>query len=159
MSTTVTRRFEFDAGHRVLGHEGKCKHLHGHRYVAVFTISAEELDNLGRVIDFGEIKSKIGKWIEDNFDHNMILHPDDPLCGTFWADPSEGREYDIFQGKPPFDLGANPTAENIARYLFQIATGLLPSNMDVEEVVVWETPNCCATYKGCVWKTTKLPSR
>ena len=57
----ITRRLEFDAGHRVLGHEGKCKNLHGHRYSAEITVTAPDLDGLGRVIDFGVIKEKVWK--------------------------------------------------------------------------------------------------
>ena len=53
---TITKKLEFDYGHRVLGHEGKCRHLHGHRGVAEVTVYAPSLDNLGRVVDFGAIK-------------------------------------------------------------------------------------------------------
>ena len=51
-----TRRLEFDSAHRVMNHEGKCKMLHGHRYVLEASFSAKKLDELGRVIDFGVIR-------------------------------------------------------------------------------------------------------
>src|SRR5262245_52482042 len=100
-----TRKLEFDAGHRVLGHGGKCRHLHGHRYVAEVTCYAEELDKLGFVVDFSVIKTVVGDWIDENFDHNMILNPKDPLW-TVWqevimADPAKQME-DVFAKRLPF---------------------------------------------------------
>lgn len=68
-----TRKIEFDAGHRVVGHENKCQFLHGHRYVLEVKAESSVTDNLGMVIDFGHMKSIIQKWIDNNFDHNIIL--------------------------------------------------------------------------------------
>jgi 6-pyruvoyltetrahydropterin/6-carboxytetrahydropterin synthase len=53
---SCTRRIEFDAAHRVMEHESKCKHLHGHRYALEATFVAPDLDTLGRVVEFGVIK-------------------------------------------------------------------------------------------------------
>src|SRR5262249_22784820 len=53
---TATRRIQFAAGHRVFGHEGKCRYLHGHNFVALVTAAADDLDAVGRVIDFGVLK-------------------------------------------------------------------------------------------------------
>lgn len=60
----IMRKFEFDYAHRVLGHESKCKHLHGHRGVAEVIVSSPGLDSLGRIIDFGIVKQRVGKWID-----------------------------------------------------------------------------------------------
>ncbi len=68
---TCTRRIEFDAAHRIINHESKCKMLHGHRYALEASFAAENLDNLGRVIDFGEIRQLLGDWIDNNLDHNL----------------------------------------------------------------------------------------
>ena len=78
----VHREHEIHCGHRVVGHEGKCRHLHGHGYVIHFTCEAEngELDSIGRVIDFGEVKSKLCMWLEDNWDHRTLLWSAD----MFW---------------------------------------------------------------------------
>ncbi|MGL4226390.1 MAG: 6-pyruvoyl trahydropterin synthase family protein, partial [Rickettsia sp.] len=76
-----TRRIEFDAGHRIIGHQNKCQFLHGHRYVLEITIAANETDKLGMVIDFGLIKDLAKKWIDENFDHSLILHQDDKEMG------------------------------------------------------------------------------
>ena len=79
----ITKKIEFDYGHRVLGHEGKCCYLHGHRGVAEVTVCAVDdggVDDLGRVVDFGVVKEVIGGWIDEKWDHNFLLHKDDPLC-------------------------------------------------------------------------------
>ncbi len=138
MVTTVTRRLEFDAAHRVLGHEGKCKHLHGHRYVCEITVRANGLDNLGRVVDFGVVKERVGTWVDTHWDHNALLNATDPL----WTNP-EARDL-AFPQVGPYLFNGNPTAENIAAELFRIATKLLPPPLEVVGVVVWETPNCRA---------------
>ena len=76
---TVTRKLEWDSGHRVLNHGGKCRHLHGHRYVAEITVEATQLNDLGMVVDFSLIKERVGKWIDENWDHNFLAHPEDPI--------------------------------------------------------------------------------
>ena len=74
--TVVTRRVEFDAAHRVMKHESKCRHLHGHRYAAEITCEGK-LDTLDRVIDFGVIKNLVGEWIDELLDHGTILNVED----------------------------------------------------------------------------------
>ena len=141
---TITRKFSFDAGHRVLGHEGKCAAIHGHTYTAEVTVTAPGLDSLGRVIDFGEIKTRIGTWLDKYWDHNMICHPADPLLDV--PSPSMGSQ-SIWGRKLPYVmLNGNPTAENMAKELFGVARGLLPQNLQVVRVKMWETPNCFADY-------------
>ena len=80
-----TRRIEFDAAHRILEHESKCKMLHGHRYALEITVKAEKLDKLGRVVDFGVIKEVVGQWIDNNWDHNTILSNKDQKMGSMIA--------------------------------------------------------------------------
>ena len=106
MSYSVIRSHEICAGHRVVGHESKCRHLHGHNYVfrfkvqpkretkleykgATLTVGAvttpllEEvpvsLDSLGRVIDFSVVKSTLCQWLEDNWDHKFLHWEKDTL--------------------------------------------------------------------------------
>lgn len=145
----IVRRLEFDAGHRVLNHEGKCRNLHGHRYVVDVALSSLGLDDLGRVVDFGVVKQVLGKWIDDELDHNMILNPGDPLLCL--DDPDIDYLNVVGQvGREPFvmpETHPNPTAENIARVIYDKAVELLNSGgLSVESVTVWETPNCNATY-------------
>lgn len=140
MSCTVTRKLEFDAAHRVLGHGGKCRHIHGHRYVVELTVEAKKLNDLAMVIDFSVLKAKVGMWIDVNWDHNILLHPDDPLL--------EVDDHKVFGGKEPYVMGfGNPTAEKIAEELFSVASRLLKDDgITVTNVRVWETPNCHADY-------------
>ena len=75
----VTREIHFCYGHRLLNYEGKCRHLHGHNGRALITLQGAELDERGMLVDFGEIKRQIQRWIDENLDHNMLLCRDDPL--------------------------------------------------------------------------------
>lgn len=149
MSVTITRIFGFDSGHRVLGHESKCAHLHGHRYTAEVTVAADELDKLGRVIDFSKVKEIVGGWIDRQWDHNMILHPQDPLLAVIGnlARTSQTQLNALTGGKDVFVLDSNPTAENLSRYLFRVAKDLLaPHDITVVKIRLYETPNCWADY-------------
>lgn len=153
---TITRKLEFDAGHRVLGHEGKCKHLHGHRYVAELTVKGPQLDTIGRVIDFSVLKSEVGGWIDNNWDHNFICHPEDPLLHLrepthYQKDRAEEFVYDnIFAGKAPFIMPAshpNPTAENMSYVLYEQAKSILMEHgIAVIKIRLYETPNCWADH-------------
>lgn len=149
----IVQRFEFDAGHRVLGHAGKCRHLHGHRYVAEVLIGAVELDDLSMVMDFGKIKLLIGAWIDTNWDHNMILHPDDNLVRDGQFEPLI-RDFleDTYGGRYPYIMPANtnPTAEALARELYLACDDLLTEPVNVLHVRLWETPNCSAVYPDVV---------
>lgn len=135
MMITATRRIEFDAAHRVMLHESKCKYLHGHRYVLEVTAQAPELDDLGRVIDFGVLKSIIGGWIDANFDHNAILHQDDKELG---------ERISVLTKQKIYYLPYNPTAENIGKYLFEkICPHLLKdTGISITRIKLYETPNC-----------------
>lgn len=153
----ITRVIEFDAGHRVLGHESKCANLHGHRYVAHISVDAASLDDVGRVIDFSKIKEVVGQWIDDNWDHNMILHIDDPLLLT-WECPHVKLKHgkngiragDIWKGKTPYIMprwAPNPTVENMVKVLYHEAySRLIPHGVKVKSIRLYETPNCWADY-------------
>lgn len=138
----ATRRLEWDAMHRIPGHEGKCGAFHGHRYAAEFSVEAPSLDALGRVIDFAVIKAEVGRWIDDHFDHTAILHKSDPAANFVAKFNSEA-------GRQVYLLETMPTAENIAMELSEIASNLLkPFSIRLVSVRVWETPNCSATWSA-----------
>ena len=80
-----TRRISFDAAHRVMEHESHCKYLHGHRYELEASFEADALDKLGRVIDFGVVHDRLGEWVNNNWDHNCILHTEDTALGDMVA--------------------------------------------------------------------------
>ena len=128
----VTREIDFCYGHRLLGYEGKCEHLHGHNGRALITVGASRLDDQGMVLDFSEIKRTISLWIDEHLDHRMLLHRDDPVVPLLSG-----------AGEPMLLLNVNPTAENIARLIFQVASD---QGYPVVEVRLWETSRCFATY-------------
>lgn len=142
----ITRRIEFDAGHRVLGHEGRCKRLHGHRYAAEVTVEAGELDNLGRVVDFGEIKRLVKGWIDENWDHSILVNTKDPLARFLDQDEEYRATSDNHE---PYFMDTNPTAENMAGELYGICFDLLkPLNVNVVNIRIYETPSCWADFPG-----------
>lgn len=154
---SCTRRLEWDAGHRVLNHQGKCRHLHGHRYVAEITAVADDLDDLSMVVDFSCLKAVIGSWIDEHWDHNMMLHAADPLLRVIDRFTNTHLEQSnltmlIFgTEKEPYVMpeGMNPTAEAIAEELFRRSNELLGDArvpVRVTHVRVHETPNCYADY-------------
>jgi 6-pyruvoyltetrahydropterin/6-carboxytetrahydropterin synthase len=130
-----TRRIEFDAGHRIIGHQNKCQFLHGHRYILEITAAAKETNKLGMVVDFGEIKLFAKKWIDDNFDHSLILHQKDKEIGEKIAS---------WTGQKIYYMQNNPTAENIALHLKNdIFPKLFVSqNFIITSLKLFETPNC-----------------
>jgi 6-pyruvoyltetrahydropterin/6-carboxytetrahydropterin synthase len=129
----VTREIPFCYGHRLLDYAGKCKYLHGHNGTAVISLEGESLDHLGMVVDFSKLKQTLGKWIDDHLDHRMILHRDDPAL-----------EYLRAQGEPIYVMDLNPTAENIAKLIFDQSRFF---GFPVVEVKLWETASCYAVYK------------
>jgi 6-pyruvoyltetrahydropterin/6-carboxytetrahydropterin synthase len=135
---TCIRKIHFCSGHRVLGHEGKCANPHGHNYYAHIFAEAEDLDELGRVIDFSVLKEKIGTWIDHNFDHTFLVYEKD-------HEMLEALSH-IKCPKPAFVCSFNPTAENIANYLLTVVckNELESSNVKVTKVIIYETDNCYA---------------
>lgn len=139
---SITRRFEWDAMHRIANHESACRAYHGHRYAAEIVVTAPALDSNGRIIDFSVIKHVVGDWIDTHFDHTAILQRDDP-------DPAIAAiaAANAAAGKPVYFLDGPPTVENIARELAHHATRLMePYGISIERLRIWETPNCSATW-------------
>ncbi len=136
-----TRRIEFDAAHRVIGHENKCKYLHGHRYVLEVTASANELDSIGRVVDFGVLKSVVKEWVDEKLDHNVILHQDDKSLGDLIEKET---------GQNVYYLKSNPTAENIALHIKSDIIPLLftKNSFDIVKLRLYETPNAYVEVNG-----------
>jgi 6-pyruvoyltetrahydropterin/6-carboxytetrahydropterin synthase len=128
----VTCQIDFCYGHRLLNYEGKCRHLHGHNGRAVISLEADSLDPRGMVLDFSDIKREVGDWIDRTLDHRMILHEHDPVVPVL-------RE----MGEPLHVIPSNPTAETIARLIYEFTA---EHGFPVSEVSLWETPRCYATY-------------
>jgi 6-pyruvoyltetrahydropterin/6-carboxytetrahydropterin synthase len=130
----VTREFEFCFGHRLQDYDGKCRNIHGHNGKACITLESDNLDRLGMVVDFVEMKRVIGAWIDATFDHTLLLHKDDPLVKALQA-----------AGEKVLALNVSPTTENLAKIIFEYAQS---KGLPVVEVTLWETPYSFATYRG-----------
>ena len=130
----VSQHLDFCYGHRLLNYEGKCRYLHGHNGRAVITLEGLDLDNRGMLVDFGDIKRVVRTWIDNKLDHSMILHEADPMLPLFQQ-----------HQQPVFVIPHNPTAENIARVIFEFTQ---QQGFPVVEVTMWETPNSSAVYNG-----------
>jgi len=131
---TVTKQIHFCYGHRLLNYDGKCRWLHGHNGLVEIALASEKLDERGMVYDFTIIKQVVQAWIDEHLDHKMILHRDDPLVSTL-------QEH----GDPLYLLDENPTAEAIARLIYEEAAR---QGFPVVEVRLWETPTSWAAYRG-----------
>lgn len=130
----VSKDVHFCYGHRLLNYEGKCRFLHGHNGRAVITLEASALDALGMVMDFTRIKEVIQTWVDATLDHKMLLHRHDPVIPHLEA-----------MGEPFYLMDVNPTAENIARLIYDFAKS---QGFPVVEVSLYETESSCATYRG-----------
>lgn len=132
----ITRRFEIDMGHRLLKHESKCRNTHGHRYVIEVSCLADDLDEVGRVIDFGAVKSIVGQWLDDIFDHGFAAQVGDPIIPFLEAN---SQKYVVMEDPP--------TVENLVKVWYEGAAELLePHNITVTKVRAYETPNCWADW-------------
>lgn len=126
---TCICKLTFCAAHRLLGHEGACANLHGHNYVVEVTATGG-LDAVGRVIDFGVIKERLGGWLDENWDHGLIYNKADldaAMCAGL--------------ARKSFAMYGNPTAENMADYLLRaivprVFAGL---GITITRIRVWET--------------------
>jgi 6-pyruvoyltetrahydropterin/6-carboxytetrahydropterin synthase len=128
----VAKEIHFCYGHRLLNYAGKCRHFHGHNGKVEVQLSAEALDDRGMVYDFGEIKEVLQTWVDQTLDHRMLLHENDPLRAALEK-----------AGEPVYILKDNPTAENIARLIYETAQA---KGLPVTAVTLWETPNSFAIY-------------
>jgi 6-pyruvoyltetrahydropterin/6-carboxytetrahydropterin synthase len=161
MGYAVERYHDISCGHRVHGHESKCAHLHGHNYRVTFTCipasdntpvqrkffgaqaqQPSDLDEVGRVIDFSDIKSKLCMWLEEEWDHKFLVWMHDPLAGHLCQLDPAGVVV------VPF----NPTAENMAAYLVDVVAPqqLAGTGVRLMAVKVEETRKCSATYTAAL---------
>ena len=117
----LTIEREFSAAHRMRGHPGVCARLHGHNYRVLLTIEGEELDEVGMLVDFAELRRVFDRILEE-LDHRDL------------------------NGIPPFDE-INPSSEHLARYLYRRAGEALGSAARVVRVTVSESPTGSVTYR------------
>lgn len=134
---SVVRKIQFCYGHRIMNHESKCANLHGHNaLIYIHVCSINGLDDVGRVVDFSVVKDICGKWIDDNWDHTMIICKDD-------KDILENIK-NIPTTKEVFVFDKNPTAENMVKFLLweQFPKLLKDHGIMAHKMTFWETENC-----------------
>ena len=128
----VIKEIHFSYGHRLLNYSGKCAHPHGHNGKLEIELKADTLDARGMVYDFGDIKRVIQKWIDEQLDHKMILQKSDPLTAALAK-----------LGEPFFEMDENPTAESLAKLIFQYGKS---KGLPIGKVTLWETLSSSASY-------------
>ncbi len=170
----ITRRIGIDAGHRIMLHGSKCRHLHGHRYEVEVTCRAAQLqgsgEQSGMVLDFGFLKEEMMAVIDAPCDHGFIAQMDDvDLLGMFapsgrdagpWIDALRAEvarqgfatTTDCCLGTKLYVLATPPTAEELAAHWFgRLAERVSERSNGCAELAtlrVWETPNCWAEYSA-----------
>ncbi len=112
----VRRSFKFDAAHRLPHHPGKCRDLHGHAYRLVVTVDRPVDPATGLAVDFSSLKAVVKREIVDLLDHRYVN-----------------------------DLVANPTAEEMAVWIWGRLTGPLSGLVEIE---LYETKSCSVVYRG-----------
>lgn len=140
----ITRRLEFDAGHRIPDHASQCRHLHGHRYAIEITLSGDIVEasgqaNNGMVMDFSEVKAIAAANVVDRWDHAFLAYRGDLAVVEFLTS---------MPGHKTVLLDVVPTAENLAAEAFRILDPLYRdvygNHLRLERVRLFETPNCWA---------------
>src|SRR5574340_1795302 len=140
----ITRRLEFDAGHRIPNHRSQCRHLHGHRYALEITLSgkiitADGAAEQGMVMDFSEVKTIAQRHVADIWDHAFLA----------WRDDKDVVEFlQTLPGHKTVLFDAPPTAEQLAvtafRILDKVYRDQYGNGLKLENVRIYETPNCWA---------------
>ena len=128
----VTKEISFCYGHRLLHYDGPCRHLHGHNAVVELDLVGEFLDGDSVLIKFEKVEAMVENWINATLDHRMLLNKKDPLVAVLQK-----------ADEPVYTFDTNPTAEAIARAIFEQAKG---QGLPVTEVRLWENKSSCAAY-------------
>lgn len=140
----ITRRLEFDAGHRIPDHQSQCRHLHGHRYAIEITLSGDIIKADGQsingmVMDFSEIKTLARQHLVDAWDHAFLAFRGDAQVVSFLASLPDHKTV---------LLDVVPTAENLAAIAFarldEVYLDRYGNHLQLERIRLYETPNCWA---------------
>ena len=140
----ITRRLEFDAGHRIPDHKSQCRHLHGHRYAIEITLAGDIIERSGdaangMVMDFSEVKTLAQKHLVDQWDHAFLAYAGDRAIVDFLAS---------LPGHKTVILDRIPTAENLAELAFATLDAVYRdtygNHLRLLRVRLYETPNCWA---------------
>lgn len=140
----ITRRLEFDAGHRIPDHQSQCRHLHGHRYVIEITLAGQIIDKAGdaangMVMDFSQVKALAKMHLVDQWDHAFLAYAGDTAIVEF---------LNSLPNHKTVVLERVPTAENLVQIAFErldaVYRDTYGNQLRLEQVRLYETPNCWA---------------
>lgn len=141
---TITRKLEFDAGHRIPDHKSQCRNLHGHRYTLEITLVGQVIDeegssDNGMIMDFSDVKTLAKQHLVDVWDHAFLVYAKDTQVRDFLATMPDHKTVVIDQ---------IPTVENLARTAFSILQTVFKDHygtgLKLHKLVLHETPNCWA---------------
>ena len=141
---SITRRLEFDSGHRIPNHDGQCKHLHGHRYAIEVTLTGEVADHPGKaddgmVLDLGDIKRLTNQYVVEPWDHAFLVAKEDEGLVAFLA---------TLPNHKTVVMEHVPTVENLANAAFAILQPVFSKSfsgrLELSALRLYETPNCWA---------------
>ncbi|MEA3115183.1 MAG: 6-pyruvoyltetrahydropterin/6-carboxytetrahydropterin synthase [Caballeronia sp.] len=145
---TITRKLEFDAGHRIPDHRSQCRNLHGHRYVLEITLQGELVEtegapDRGMVMDFADVKALAMEHLVNKWDHAFIVYARDEVVRSFLEQMADHKTV---------VLDRIPTVENLAAEAFRILSDVYNDHYGVDlklkRVRLYETPNCWADVEG-----------
>lgn len=152
----ITRKFEFDAGHRISTHQSQCRNLHGHRYVLEVTISGGIITDAGApeqgmVMDFSGIKRLIREALVEQWDHAFLVYVGDTRVLEFLQSMDDHKTV---------VLKVQPTAENLALIAFdclhRIFQDRYAGRLELEHIRLFETPNCWADVSKADFRSASL---
>lgn len=151
----ITRSIEFPMGHRLQHHQGLCRHVHGHNYRVVVEVQADELNALGMVIDFSDLKTEMEN-VFKKYDHAFVCEMGDPFAELqrYAWEGGAGLGMDRI-----IEIGAPPTAECLAKHWMgelDAKIGNAEQNCYVSSVTVFESSTTSARYEN---HASLLPNR
>ena len=141
---TITRKLEFDAGHRIPDHKSQCRNLHGHRYTVEITLTGQVIDvegssDNGMIMDFSDVKTIAKEHLIDVWDHAFLVYAKDTAVRSF---------LDSLPGHKTVIIDRIPTVENLAQTAFDILKAAYKdrygTGLHLQKLVLHETPNCWA---------------
>jgi 6-pyruvoyltetrahydropterin/6-carboxytetrahydropterin synthase len=144
---TITRKLEFDAGHRIPDHRSQCRNLHGHRYVLEITLQGEVIEtegasDRGMVMDFAQVKSLAMEHLVNCWDHAFLVYEGDARVREFLESMPDHKTV---------VLDRVPTVENLAAIAFETLSRVYDAhygvNLRLQRVRLYETPNCWADFE------------
>jgi len=136
----ITREFRFEGAHALTGYDGKCRHIHGHSYKLLITITGEPSEipghpKSGMIMDFNDLKKIVHQYVIDPLDHSLMLREEAPLSREL------KEQYDNIK---VFDF--QPTCEQLTLYIAHILEPVISPPNRLHRVCLYETPTSFAEW-------------